>query len=495
MRKRMHQIELFMKYPHEVQAECFRNLIEEGKKTEWGKRNHFSSITTSEQFSSQVPLQDYESLKPFIERIRKGEQNVLWPTEVKWFAKSSGTTQDKSKFIPVSLESLDGCHYNGGRDMVTLHCINNAETMLFTGKNLALAGSMATFSHGESETFHGDLSAIVIANLPLWAEFFRSPDLSIALMDKWEEKLDKIAGATMSENVTSLAGVPSWMLVLLKHILKTKKAKTIHEVWPNLEVYFHGGVSFLPYREQFNEIFGNSKVRYMELYNASEGFFGIQDQPGSDELLLMLDYGIYYEFLSQEEWHKENGKTISLDDVRTGVSYAIVISTTAGLWRYQLGDTIEFTSTSPYRFRITGRTKHFINAFGEELMIHNAEAGLKVACEKTGALVSDYTVAPKYMNGSESGAHEWVIEFEREPENISYFGELLDNALKSINSDYEAKRFNNYALADPIIHSVKKGTFFEWLKRKGKLGGQNKVPRLSNDRKYLDEILVLIDRS
>lgn len=489
MRKRMHQIELFMKYPHDVQNEWLKKLVSSAKDTEWGRKHHYSGIDNPARFREQVPLQNYDTLKPFIERMRQGEQNILWNSEVTWFSKSSGTTSDKSKFIPVSQESLEGCHYNGGRDMVAIHCTNNPETQLFTGKNLALAGSFKTDSYSGHQSFSGDLSAIVINNLPMWAEFLRAPDLSIALIDEWEEKLEKITSSTMNENITSIAGVPSWMLVLLKRILEKTGKRSIGEVWPNLEVFFHGGVNFTPYREQFREIFRSPKVSYLELYNASEGFFGIQDQASSDELLLMLDYGIYYEFLPPSEFGKENGRTLSLAEVEPGVNYAMVISTNAGLWRYVVGDTIRFSSTEPFRFRITGRTKHFINAFGEEVIIDNAENALRIACEKTGAVIREYTAGPVFMNGNESGAHEWLIEFEQQPDNLAFFSEILDNALKAINSDYEAKRYHNLALQPPVVRSLKAGTFHSWLKAKGKLGGQNKVPRLANDRTYIEEVL------
>lgn len=491
MKKRMLQIEVFMKYPHEVQNEWFRKLISSAQNTEWGKKFSYNSIETLRQFQERVPLQDYDSLKPCIERIRRGEQNILWNEEIKWFAKSSGTTSDKSKFLPVSPQSLEECHYKGGKDMVAMYCNNFPDTQLFTGKNLALGGSHHTDLYDNYESYHGDVSAIIMQHLPLWAEFLRAPELSIALMSDWEKKLEKIAKSTMNENVTSIAGVPSWMLVLLKYILKLSGKKTIKEIWPNLEVYFHGGVSFSPYKENFKNIFGTSSVNYLELYNASEGFFGIEDQKNSDELLLMLDYGIYYEFLPCDETENKNEKTISLDEVEVGKNYALVISTNSGLWRYQLGDTIKFTSINPYRFKISGRTKHFINAFGEEVVIENTENALKIACEKTNAVAREYTVAPIYMGSENNGAHEWLIEFEKEPTDINYFSEVLDNALKSLNSDYEAKRFNNYALRAPIIRKMNEGTFYNWLKVQGKLGGQNKIPRLSNNRKYVEEILAM----
>lgn len=488
MKKRMHQIELFMKYPHDVQQECLRKLTLSAKDTEWGKKYDFKSVDSLEKFKRDVPLQDYESLKPFIDRIRRGEQNVLWNTDIKWFAKSSGTTSDKSKFIPVSEESLNDCHYNGGRDMIAIHCALNPETQLFTGKNLALAGSLVTDHFNGYESQNGDLSAIVINNLPMWAEFFRAPEMSIALMENWDEKLVKIAEATMNENMVSLAGVPSWMLLIMKKVLERSGKKSIAEVWPNLEVYFHGGVNFNPYREQFKSVFNKSDLSYLELYNATEGFFGIQDQRNSEELLLMLDYGIYYEFIPVG-----STETVSLEEVKLNENYEMVISTTAGLWRYRLGDTIKFTSLYPYRFQITGRTKHFINAFGEELIVDNADKALAIACEKTGAQLKEYTAAPVYMSESGTGAHEWLIEFEKAPESIEYFTEVLDNALKSINSDYEAKRYHNLALKLPLVKRMPEGTFYKWLESKNKLGGQHKVPRLSNDRKYVEEIYRLIN--
>lgn len=489
MKKRMHQIELFIKYPVDVQLEWMRSLVDDAVGTEFGSLYDFEDITRYDEFKKNIPLNDYESMKPWIDRTRRGEQNLIWHSEIKWFAKSSGTT-DKSKFLPVSEESLDGCHFNAGRDMVTLWCHNHPDTQLFTGKSLALGGSFKEDHFGDYNSFHGDVSAIIIQNLPMWADFFRAPDVSIALMDEWESKLEQLAVSMMNENVTSLAGVPSWMLVLLKRILKKKKVSSIKEVWPNLEVYFHGGVSFTPYKEQFTEIFGNDKVEFLQLYNASEGFFGIQDQVNSDEMLLMLDYGIFYEFLELKDVGTAQAaqKTIHLGDVRAGVDYALIISSNAGLWRYQLGDVIRFTNTNPYRFRITGRTKQHINVFGEELMVHNTDEAIATACEKSHARVNEYTVAPIFMQNN-SGAHEWLVEFEKEPENMEYFAAALDEALKKQNSDYEAKRYNNFVLQAPVVKKVVRNTFYNWLKQNNRLGGQFKVPRLCNDRKILEQIL------
>ncbi|MBS1652602.1 MAG: GH3 auxin-responsive promoter family protein [Bacteroidetes bacterium] len=490
MKKRMHQIELFMKYPNEVQNEWLERIVNKGKDTEFGKKYNLKTASNAQKFKENVPLNDYETLKPYIERMRHGEQNLLLSDEVVWYAKSSGTT-DKSKFIPLSQEFLDACHYNGGRDMVTLHCINNPNTQLFTGKNLALGGSFKAEQLSNFTSYHGDVSAIIIQNLPMWAEFFRAPHVNIALLEKWEDKLDKIAKSMSDENVTSIAGVPSWMLVLLKHILAHKKVKNIHDVWPNLEVYFHGGVGFSPYRKQFDDLFFGGNTNYLELYNASEGFFGIQDLPNTESMLLMLDYGIYYEFIPSSEWSKTSPNTISLSDVKVGQDYALVITTTSGLWRYQIGDIICFTELKPFRFIISGRTKQFINVFGEELMIHNAESALKKACEKTHALVVEYTVAPIFMNQT-TGAHEWLIEFEKLPNNTDFFVAVLDDELKKLNSDYEAKRYNNYVLHLPKLTIAQKGIFYKWLNLNNKLGGQFKIPRLNNSRKYIDEILNLL---
>jgi hypothetical protein len=490
MKKRMHQIELFIKYPVDVQQEWLSRLVADASDTEFGRAHGFSDIRNYNDFKKNIPLNNYETLKPYIERMRRGEQNLLWHTDIKWFAKSSGTT-DKSKFLPVSQESLDGCHYNAGRDMITLHCYNNPETQLFTGKNLALGGSFKEDHFENHNSYHGDVSAIIIQNLPMWADFFRAPEISIALMDEWESKLERMALSMMDENVTSIAGVPSWMLVLLKRILEKKNVKSIHEVWPNLEVYFHGGVSFAPYKDQFNKLFDSGKVNFLQLYNASEGFFGIQDQLKSDELLLMLDYGIFYEFLEIKDFVSgDHNKVISLEDTKTGVDYAMIITTNAGLWRYELGDVIQFTSTNPYRFKISGRTKQHINVFGEELMVHNADMAIAVACEKTHAMVKDYTVAPVFMQNN-AGSHEWLIEFEKEPENFEYFSAVLDETLKKQNSDYEAKRYNNFVLHFPVIRKMPFNSFYTWLKVNNKMGGQFKIPRLSNDRKILEEILTL----
>lgn len=489
LKKRKHQIELFLKYPTDVQDELLIKLISTAKHTEFGKAKDFSSIQSYTDFTNNVPIQKYETIEPLIERCRKGEQNLFWPSKIKWFAKSSGTTNAKSKFIPVSDEALEGCHFKAGKDMLCLYINNNEDARLFTGKGLRLGGSSAIYE--DNDTYFGDLSAIIIENMPFWADYSSAPKQEVALMGEWETKMDAIIEETINENITSLAGVPSWMLVLLNRVLEKTGKKHILEVWPNLEVYFHGGVNFKPYKEQYKKLIPRSDFKYYETYNASEGFFAIQDRNNSDELLLMLDYGIFYEFILMNSYDGENSEAVPLSEVKKGINYAVVITTNGGLWRYLIGDTVKFTSTAPYRIKITGRTKHHINVFGEELIIENAEEALKSACEKTKAVIKDYTVGPVFMNGRDKGAHEWIIEFQKAPENVHFFTEMLDNALKNCNSDYEAKRYNNITLNIPIVREAREGLFYDWLKYKGKLGGQHKVPRLSNKRDFIEELNIL----
>lgn len=488
MKKRIHQIELFMKYPHEVQEELLRKLLMSAKNTEFGKRFEFTSIENARQYRERVPVQDYESHKPYIKRLMLGEQNLLWPSDVKWFAKSSGTTSDKSKFIPVSPESMEECHFKGGKDLLSIYFHNNPGSNLFSGKFLSLGGSHQINSFS-NESFYGDLSAIIMQNLPFWIELFRTPDLSVALMDEWEEKIHKIAHITIHEDVTNLSGVPSWTLVLLKYILEITGKENILQVWPNLELFVHGAVSFTPYYSQFKKLIPNESMNYLETYNASEGFFGIQDKLHSDEILLMLDYGIYYEFIEENHLGFDPGMAISLSEVTTGKNYAMLISTNGGLWRYMIGDTIQFTCIKPYRIKITGRTTHFINAFGEEVIMDNADKAIAAACERTHAVVRDFTAAPVYFTEAETGAHEWLIEFVSPPDDGSEFAYCLDEKLKELNSDYEAKRYHDKVLRPPLVRKMPEGTFYNWLKSRDKLGGQNKVPRLSNNRKIVEEIL------
>ena len=452
----------------------------------------FESIKTYDDFKSRVPLQDYEQIKPYVERLRAGEKNLLWPGEIKWFAKSSGTTSDKSKFIPVSQEAIELSHLRGGKDVMYINEHLYPDNRVLKGKGLIIGGSHK-INNFNNESYFGDLSAILIENIPFYAEFFRTPKASIALLDNWEEKLEQMAHATIKENVTNISGVPSWTLVLIKRILEITGATSILEVWPNLELFIHGGVSFTPYRSQYQQLIPNPEMHYLETYNASEGFFGIQDDPNDPAMMLMLDYGIFYEFIPMSEFSSPNPTTLRISEVKTDENYAVVISTNGGLWRYIIGDTVKFTSIYPHKFLISGRTRHFINAFGEELIVDNAEKALKAACAKSFAEINEYTAAPVYMELNKQGAHEWLIEFEKEPSDMDYFTYMLDEALKSVNSDYEAKRFKNYTLDIPIVHSVEKGTFHKWLQLKGKLGGQHKIPRLSNNRDYIDEILKMIN--
>lgn len=487
LKKRYHQIELFLKYPAEVQQEVLDQLLEIAEDTEFGKKYDFESIENYRNFRERVPIVSYEEAEPYIERSRKGEQNIFWPTTIKWFAKSSGTTNAKSKFIPVSTEALEDCHYKSGKDLLCLYLNNNENSQLFTGKSLRLGGSKELYE--DNGTFFGDLSAILIDNMPFWAELSSTPSNRVSLMSEWETKMNAIIQESIQENVTSLAGVPSWMLVLLNNVLEETGKTHLFEIWENLEVYFHGGVSFNPYREQYEKLLPRKRFKYYEIYNASEGFFAIQDRNNADDLLLMLDYGIFYEFIPMDQYGTESQQAIPLWEVEIGKNYAIIITTNAGLWRYKIGDTVRFTSTNPYRIKITGRTKHHINVFGEELIIENAEKALEQICQKTGAQIKDYTVAPIFMSGKEKGAHEWMIEFRRAPEKLTVFTESLDRALKALNSDYEAKRYNNMTLNMPKVHVARENLFYDWLKSKDKLGGQHKIPRLSNDRAYLDELL------
>jgi hypothetical protein len=488
--KRNHQIDLFRNYPFDVQREVLFKLLVKAKDTEWGRKYDYAGISKIATFQENVPLQKYEDIKPYIDRLKTGENDLLWPGEIKWFAKSSGTTSDKSKFIPVSKESLEECHFRGGKDIIALYNMNYPETRIYSGKGLTLGGSHK-INNLTNQSYVGDLSAILIDNVPFWVDLIRTPKSEIALLEKWEEKLEKITAAVIKENVTSIAGVPSWNLILLKHILKVTGKNNLLELWPNLELFIHGGVNFTPYKEQFRKLIPSDTMHYMETYNASEGFFAIQDDPNTDSMLLMLDLGIFYEFIPMDAFHQANPPVLTIDEVEINTNYALVISTNSGLWRYIIGDTVTFTSKFPHKIKITGRTKHYINAFGEEVIIDNAEKALHIACERTGAIVREYTAAPIFMQDNKNGAHEWLIEFEKAPDDLKYFTSLLDNALCSVNSDYEAKRYKSITLEMPVVHSVKQDLFYEWMKLKGKMGGQNKIPRLSNNRTYIDELLEL----
>ncbi len=485
-RMRLWRIDGWRNNPEDAQREVLQDLVTSAQYTEFGRKYSFSQLFNIKSFKQAVPIHEYDDLKPYIQRIMDGEQNILWNTPIYWFAKSSGTTADKSKFIPISEESLEDGHYKAAKDVLTMYYLFNPESDMLTGKGLVLGGSH-TISQMNDEVQYGDLSAVLIQNSPFWGHWLRTPDISIALMDEWESKIEKLAETTINENVTSISGVPTWTIVLFKRILELTGKKKMSEVWPNLELYMHGGVSFVPYKEQFKKLIGKD-INYLEMYNASEGFFAAQGSPGEEGMLLFVDHGIFMEFMPVSEYGKENPQTIGLGDVELGKNYALVISTNGGLWRYLVGDTIQFTSLAPFRIKVSGRLKHYINAFGEEIIVDNTDKAIAEACEKTDAVVNDYTAAPVYFSDTANGAHEWLIEFEKEPASLENFTDELDKALKNANSDYEAKRHKDIALGKPIIHSLQKGIFDAWLKSKGKFGGQHKVPRLSNERILLEEL-------
>ncbi len=488
--KRINQIELFKKYPVETQQEILYRLLAKSASTEWGKKYGYSSIKTISDFQSRFPVQTYEDIIPFVERLRKGESNLLWPGEIKWFAKSSGTTASKSKFIPMSREALEECHYRAGKDIVIIYSMLFPDTKIFSGKGLTLGGSHR-MNQFNNDSLYGDLSAILIENAPFWVEIIRTPKQKIALLEDFEEKLELITKSCISENVTNISGVPSWNLVLIKQILAYTGKTNLLDVWPNLEVFFHGGISFTPYRDQYNKLITGDQMHYMETYNASEGFFGIQDDLSKNDMLLMLDYGIFYEFIPADKINSPSPPIFTVGEVEKDINYAIIISTNGGLWRYLMGDTIVFTCLEPHRFRITGRTKHFINVFGEEVIVDNADKALEAACQATGAIISEYTAGPVFMSTASKGSHEWIIEFEKEPSEMALFADILDQTLKSVNSDYEAKRHRDLNLVIPVVRQVPKGTFNKWMKGKNKYGGQNKVPRLSNTREYIEDMYVI----
>lgn len=487
---RMWRIESMMMNPVAAQREVLQDLVTSAQYTEFGRRHGFSELFSIKAFKQAVPIQEYDDLRPWVERVMQGEQQLLWNTPIHWFAKSSGTTSDRSKFIPVSEESLEENHFKAAKDVLTLYYHFHPDSDLLTGKGLIIGGSHTIHQLNE-ETHYGDLSAVLLQNTPFYGQWIRTPDLSIALMDEWEAKIEQLALNTIQEDVTSISGVPTWTLVLFKRILEITGKSCMKEVWPNLELYMHGGVSFVPYRESFARLIG-ADIHYLEMYNASEGFFAAQDRPGEDGMLLFTDHGIFMEFMPVEEYGKPEPLTVGLDKVELGRNYAPVISTNGGLWRYLLGDTVRFTTLDPFRIRVSGRLRHFINAFGEELIIDNADSAIAVACERTGAVVSDYTAGPIYFSEHGNGGHEWLVEFEAPPSDMAAFVGELDTALKQVNSDYEAKRHRDIALRPPLVHAAPAGLFSRWLKSKGRLGGQHKVPRLSNDRRYVDELLELM---
>ncbi len=484
------KIEHWMANAIDCQYEVWQHLISSAEYTVFGKKYNFEALTSIEDFQKTVPLHSYENLQPYIGLMMDGNENVLWNTPIEWFAKSSGTTDAKSKFIPVSYESLKDNHFLASKDVLSFYynLFNNSD--LLTGKGLVIGGSHQSFWQNDDINL-GDVSAVIMQNSPFWSQWLRTPSLDIALLDEWEEKLEKMVEATIKEDVTSIAGVPTWTIILLKKVLEKTGCKNIKEVWPNLELYLHGGVSFVPYKEQFKTLIGKP-IHYMEIYNASEGLFAVQNSLENDGLLLFPYHGVFYEFVAVEEIHLLHPKAYTLQQVEVNKNYAIIISTYGGLWRYVIGDTVKFTSLQPFKIKITGRTKHYINAFGEELMVDNADAALAITCKATNAIINDYTAAPIYISNTTNGAHEWLIEFEKEPNDFTFFCTLLDKNLQEINSDYEAKRYKNIALREPLILILPKGIFNIWLKEKGKLGGQHKVPRLSNNRVVLEEVKAIV---
>ena len=487
---RRRELERYINKGEEMQHEILQYLVKRGKDTEYGRKYLFSTINNYNDFAQNIPLNTYEELKGYIERMRHGERNILWPGQVKWYAKSSGTTNDKSKFIPITHEGLQNVHYQGGKDVLAYYLSNNPNSKLFSGKGLILGGSHSP-NYNFSNSLVGDLSAILIENINPLANLVRVPSKEVALLSDFEVKRDRMAKEVISQNVTNISGVPSWMLSVLLRVMELSGKKYLQEVWQNLEVFFHGGISFTPYREQYEQLISKQDMQYMETYNASEGFFGIQDDPNDKSMSLMLDYGVYYEFLPMDEFESEKPNIVPLEGVEIGRNYAIIISTVCGLWRYEIGDTIQFTSLRPYKFVITGRTKYFINAFGEELIMDNAEKGIEAACKATGAQISDYTAAPIFMDSNAKCRHQWLIEFTKMPDSISDFERILDSKLQEINSDYEAKRFHDVTLQQLEVVVARKNLFNDWLKLKGKLGGQHKIPRLSNSRKNIDQMLAM----
>ncbi len=488
MQKRINNINAFIKNPLQAQEAIFNFLIKKGNNTLFGEDHNFKQINNYQSFSKNIPIRTYEELVPYIDKIRTGKQDVLWPGKVKWFAKSSGTTNNQSKYIPITKESLHDCHFKGGKDMLSLYENNFPNTDVYHGKGLMLGGSLQTSEDGEF--IDGDLSAILLDHFPFWVNYHRVPDIETALMKNWERKLERIANQAVKENITNLTGVPSWMLILLKKVLEISGKRNISEVWPNLELYMHGGVNFTPYKKQFEALIPSKKMNYLEGYNASEGFIAIQDESTPNGMLLMLDYGIFYEFIAMSDFNKGIKKAITLEAILLDTDYALVITTNAGLWRYLIGDVIRFTSLNPYRIKIVGRTKSFLNTFGEELVVENTDKAIFSACNTSKATLKDYTVAPIFID-KQSGGHQWFIEFNTPPKDINRFTQLLDDTLKTLNSDYAAKRTSNLILNPPEVIVLKNNEFYKWLKANKRLGGQYKVPRLSNNRKIAEELLAL----
>ena len=486
-KRRYPEIESWANLAEQKQEQVWQQLLQSAKNTAWGRYYGYASMKTIADYQKNVPIQTYDSLKPFIHRMLEGDKNVLWHSSVDWFAKSSGTTSDKSKFIPVSYEAIQNCHVKGAKDVFATYCYHTPNTQIYSGKGLVLGGSHQ-INTLNGKVRYGDLSAVLMQNMPRLGRFLRTPDLSVSLMENWEEKLEKTAEIVLHQNVTHIVGVPTWLLVLMRRVLEKSGKENLSEVWPNLSLYLHGGVSFTPYEEQFQQLIPSQKMQYWQTYNASEGFFAFQDLPYRNDMLLMLDYGVFYEFLPMSEIDNLQAKALTISEVELNKNYALLISTNAGLWRYMIGDTVKFTSLKPYRIVVSGRTKHFINAFGEEVIVDNADKAIAEAARKTDAIVKEYTAAPIYFSEAKNGTHEWLVEFEKAPKDLAIFTKILDESLQKLNSDYEAKRHKNLAMSMPLVQIVTKDTFYKWLKRKGKVGGQHKVPRLANHRRFVEEI-------
>ena len=489
LKKRMNEIKKFIQYPKEIQNQTLLELITIGKSTLFGEEKSFHSISTIENFKSQIRLRKYKDFEPYINKQKAGKVNVLWPGKVKCFAQSSGTTSGTVKHIPITIDSLRKCHYKGGKDLLALYYHNNPNTKLFTGKHLIIGGSSSQIITTNDQKV-GDLSAIIMENLPWWCEWRRSPKKVKSLIKKnWEDKINYIVNHSSKDDIHIIAGTPSWVLIIIHEILRKNNISIIHELWPNLELYLHGGLSIEPYKESFQSI-SQKNIKYYQNYNATEGFFGLQYNNSDKDMLLMLDYGIYYEFIKKEDWFKSQPKTLSLEEVELNEPYEIVVTTNGGLWRYRLEDTIIFTSLNPFKIKVTGRTQQFINIAGEEVMIQHVEKAIEETSKICNCSIAEFSLSPKFEKNNKSiGYHYWIIEFLQKPDSIDEFNDILDNELQKINVDYKAKRAFNSPLKKLIVKEVRKNTFYKWLKSQNKLGGQSKIPRINNDDKCLNEIL------
>ncbi len=486
---RLHTQLRYKDYADSIQQGELVKLIERAALTTIGRKYNFSRVRTYKQFASTVPLYRYEDLRPMIMRMVNGEKDVLWPGRTFHFAQSSGTSDGKSKYIPITTAALRKNHYQGASDVVSHYLNLNPDSRLFAGKGFILGGSFANELNLKPGTHVGDLSATLINNINPVVNLFRVPSKRVALMEDWSDKLPALVDASINENITNLSGVPSWFLTVLKEVLKRKGASCIHEVWPNLEVFFHGGIAFAPYREQYEKICDMSKMHFLDTYNASEGFFAVQSDWETTAMLLLLDVGVFYEFIPIEDIDSNTPEVYPIWEIEAGKTYELVITACNGLWRYRIGDTVTIEQTHPVKIKIAGRTKSFINAFGEELMVHNADEAITAASAATGAEVLNYTAAPVYAGDNTHGRHEWLIEFSTKPADPAAFMRALDERLQQVNSDYAAKRSGNIFLDAPTLVIAEEGLFDRWLGSTGKLGGQRKIPRLSNNRDTIDDML------